>query len=109
MNRRGFLGFALSATGGIFVPKFGEWYREGSGILAPRGGLASTYVWWNDTVWYLRDNFPWASSLRRVEINGQPRLILEYPSGRSVYLTAPPEGRDTTMLSPAGNHAGEHR
>ena len=33
MNRRGFLGLSLAAVGGIFVPKYDKWYRQGSGLL----------------------------------------------------------------------------
>lgn len=35
MNRRGFLGFSLAAVGGIFVPKYAGWFRQGSGIVVP--------------------------------------------------------------------------
>lgn len=35
MNRRGFLGFSLAAVGGIFVPKYAGWFRQGSGIIVP--------------------------------------------------------------------------
>ena len=35
MNRRLFLGFSLAAVGGVFVPKYGRWYRQGSGVLVP--------------------------------------------------------------------------
>ena len=36
MNRRLFLGSSLAAGLSIFVPKYGQWYRQGSGILVPR-------------------------------------------------------------------------
>lgn len=32
MNRRDFLGIA---TGLVFAPKFGRWYRQGSGLIVP--------------------------------------------------------------------------
>lgn len=35
MNRRNFAGLALAAVGGVFVPRFGRWYRRGSGLLTP--------------------------------------------------------------------------
>lgn len=34
MNRRSFLGLSLAVTGGIFVPKFGKWYKQGSLYLS---------------------------------------------------------------------------
>lgn len=36
MNRRGFLTALGVAAGGVFVPKFGRWFRQGSGILVRR-------------------------------------------------------------------------
>jgi len=33
MNRRAFAGLSLAALGGVFVPRFGHWYRQGSGLL----------------------------------------------------------------------------
>lgn len=35
MDRRGFLGALTVAAGGIFVPQFGRWFRQGSGLLTP--------------------------------------------------------------------------
>jgi hypothetical protein len=35
LSRRNFLGLSLAATGGIFVPKFGAWFRQGSGLYTP--------------------------------------------------------------------------
>ena len=33
MNRRSFAGLSLAALGGVFVPRFGARYRQGSGLL----------------------------------------------------------------------------
>ena len=33
MNRRTFAGLGLAALGGIFVPQYGRWHRQGSGLL----------------------------------------------------------------------------
>lgn len=35
MNRRDLLGLSLAAVGGIFAPRFGRWYRRGSGLVVP--------------------------------------------------------------------------
>lgn len=32
MERRHFLGFTLAAAGTVFVPNYGRWFREGSGL-----------------------------------------------------------------------------
>ena len=37
MNRRGFLGMSLAAAGMVFVPRFGRWHRQGSGLYIPTG------------------------------------------------------------------------
>lgn len=39
MNRRAFAGLSLAALGGIFAPKFGHWYRRGSGVIVPDRSL----------------------------------------------------------------------
>lgn len=36
MNRRWFLGASLAAVGSVLVPKYGGWYRQGSGVLVPQ-------------------------------------------------------------------------
>jgi hypothetical protein len=41
MNRRNFLGLTLAATGGIFVPQYGKWFRMGSGVLVPESSMAT--------------------------------------------------------------------
>lgn len=33
MNRRDLLGLSLAAVGGVFAPRFGRWYRRGSGVV----------------------------------------------------------------------------
>lgn len=38
-SRRRFLALSLAAVGGVFVPKYGHWYRKGSGLLVPERGL----------------------------------------------------------------------
>ena len=35
LDRRRFLGMSLAAVGGIFVPKYDKWFRQGSGLLTP--------------------------------------------------------------------------
>lgn len=44
LSRRNFLGFGLAATGGIFVPKFGAWYRQGSGSPVNLSKLTQSWV-----------------------------------------------------------------
>jgi len=45
MNRRGFLGMAAAS---IFVPRFGRFFREGSGSLW-RMDMAATWPAWSPT------------------------------------------------------------
>jgi hypothetical protein len=40
-SRRAFL---ATLAGGIFVPKFEKWFRQGSGLLVPRQGIPVTYI-----------------------------------------------------------------
>jgi len=35
MERRTFSGLILAAIGGIFVPKYGSWFKQGSGVWVP--------------------------------------------------------------------------
>lgn len=44
MNRRAFAGLSLAAIGGVFVPQFGKWYRQGSGLLAPNPGWTMSWM-----------------------------------------------------------------
>ena len=46
MNRRSFVGFSLAAVGGIFVPRYGSCYRQGSGLLVPSRRLGYQAVLW---------------------------------------------------------------
>ena len=39
MNRRAFAGLSLAALSGIFAPKFGHWFRRGSGLIVRDSGL----------------------------------------------------------------------
>jgi len=41
VNRRQFAGLSLAAIGGIFAPKFGQWYKRGSGLIVRDDVLAS--------------------------------------------------------------------
>lgn len=43
MHRRSFLGLGLAAVGGIFAPKYGQWYKQGRGLLV-RDVTATTSV-----------------------------------------------------------------
>ena len=39
MNRRSFLGLAALS---VFAPKYGRWFRRGSGLIVPRDGLVAS-------------------------------------------------------------------
>ena len=52
MNRRGFLGASMAVLGGIFVPKYGQWYRQGLGVPIQPG----LYTWKRYTM--SRDAWP---------------------------------------------------
>lgn len=44
VGRRGFLGLSLAVVGSIFVPQYGRWTRQGSGVLVAERGVGMMYV-----------------------------------------------------------------
>lgn len=45
MNRRTFAYLSLAAFGGVFVPRFHRWYRQGSGLLIPTPTAVIEWHW----------------------------------------------------------------
>lgn len=101
MNRREFAGFSLAAIGGIFAPRFGHWYRRGSGLVVPDAAKdGGTLVWYcrssdNGMTWgewrtiEVRATSPVSGVYTASNLSGDARFI-EVRESRPEILMQPP-------------------
>lgn len=100
MNRRTFAGLTLAAIGGVFAPRFGRWYRQGSGLLVPepwvtvRGGAWDDPATWgrltappaHGAVATLRHAVELPPELQRCDLTIQRGGILVVPDHGTAYF-----------------------